>query len=351
MFHFENEKIENTEKPQEYKKEGDSGWLNIPFKEKNNENGDELSDKNFHNQEKKPWVEIPYDGDYKHIKDKPWVNLPFQHFENDDDSYDEDSIREDDWESDEFEGYETKSEKKQWEVDHPNGPSFEEALADDEENGTSTVDDWRDYRDAKCDSDDPELFESYEEWQEKKERWDETHPNGSNYVEARQDGITEVSQTSDTPEQAGLTSEQKEQIKKETGWSDEIINHIENMDQYEIYKNADLHEAEINGKKCLVKNIDMDYVDPKTGLTNRELMQKGRSPIDSKTGEKIELHHMGQDKDGPFAELCENSEHGDGNHSILHPKTDGSWRNEDGANANYDKVERPNHWKARAQEE
>lgn len=241
MFHFENEKIENTEKPQEYKKEGDSGWLNIPFKEKNNENGDELSDKNFHNQEKKPWVEIPYDGDYKHIKDKPWVNLPFQHFENDDDSYDEDSIREDDWESDEFEGYETKSEKKQWEVDHPNGPSFEEALADDEENGTSTVDDWRDYRDAKCDSDDPELFESYEEWQEKKERWDEIHPNGPNYVEARQDGITEVSQTSDTPEQAGLTSEQKEQIKKETGWSDEIINHIENMDQYEIYKNADLH--------------------------------------------------------------------------------------------------------------
>ena len=80
MFHFENEKIENTEKPQEYKKEGDSGWLNIPFKEKNNENGDELSDKNFHNQEKKPWVEIPYDGDYKHIKDKPWVNVPFQHF-------------------------------------------------------------------------------------------------------------------------------------------------------------------------------------------------------------------------------------------------------------------------------
>lgn len=127
MFHFENEKIENTEKPQEYKKEGDSGWLNIPFKDKNNENGDELSDKNFHNQEKKPWVEIPYDGDDKHSKDKPWVNLPFQHFENDDDSYDEDSIREDDWESDEFERYETKSEKKQWEVDHPNGPKYAEA--------------------------------------------------------------------------------------------------------------------------------------------------------------------------------------------------------------------------------
>lgn len=150
-------------------------------------------------------------------------------------------------------------------------------------------------------------------------------------------------------EKKGLTDEEKEQIKKETGWSDEIINHIDSMEQYEIYKNADLQEAEIDGKKCLVKNIDMDYVDPKTGLTNRELMEKGRSPIDAKTGEKIELHHMGQDKDGPFAELCENSEHGDGNHGTLHPKTDGSWRNETGANENYNN-ERAEHWKTRAQE-
>ena len=155
--------------------------------------------------------------------------------------------------------------------------------------------------------------------------------------------------TPETQEQKGLTDEQKEQIRKETGWSDEIIDHIDSMDQYEIYKNADLHEAEINGKKCLVKDIDMDYVDPKTGLTNRELMEKGRSPIDAKTGEKIELHHMGQDKDGPFAELCENSEHGDGNHGTLHPKTEDSWRNEDGATSNYDN-ERKEHWKARSQE-
>lgn len=156
--------------------------------------------------------------------------------------------------------------------------------------------------------------------------------------------------TPETQEQKGLTDEQKEQIRKETGWSDEIIDHIDSMDQYEIYKNADLHETEINGKKCLVKDIDMDYVDPKTGMTNRELMAKGRSPIDAKTGEKIELHHMGQDKDGPFAELCENSEHGDGNHSTLHPKTKDSWRNEEGASSNYDN-ERKEHWKARAQEE
>lgn len=149
--------------------------------------------------------------------------------------------------------------------------------------------------------------------------------------------------------QEGLTDEEKAKIKEETGWSDEIIDNIDSMEQYEIYKNANLHEVEIDGKKCLVKDIDMDYVDPKTGLTNRELMEKGRAPIDAKTGEKIELHHMGQNKDGPFAELCENSEHGDGNHGTLHPKTDGSWRNESGANEKYNN-ERAGHWKARAQE-
>ncbi len=151
-------------------------------------------------------------------------------------------------------------------------------------------------------------------------------------------------------EQKVLNQEQKDKIREEAGWSGEITNHIDSIGQYKIYKNADLHEADINGKKCLVKDIDMNYVDPKTGLTNRELMEKGRSPVNAKTGEKIELHHMGQDKDGPFAELCENSEHGDGNHGTLHPKTEDSWRKEDGANDNY-KKEKIEHWKTRAQEE
>lgn len=148
----------------------------------------------------------------------------------------------------------------------------------------------------------------------------------------------------------GLTDEEKKEIKEETGWSDEIIDHIENMEQYEIYKNAGLHEAEIDGRKCLIKDIDMDYVDPKTGMTNRELMEKGRSPIDSKTGEKIELHHMGQDYNSPFAELCENSEHGDGNYSILHTKYEDSWRNNPELNNQYKNVDKPNHWKERAKE-
>lgn len=141
----------------------------------------------------------------------------------------------------------------------------------------------------------------------------------------------------------GLTFEQRNLIAKETGWSREIINSIDNMDQYAIYKNAGLHEATIDGRKCLIKDIDMNYVDPKTGLTNRELMELGRSPYDAKTGERIELHHMGQKFDGPFAELCENSEHGDGNDGILHPNRENSWRNDEALDKQY-QLERKSHW-------
>ena len=151
-------------------------------------------------------------------------------------------------------------------------------------------------------------------------------------------------------EKIGLTETEEAKIIDETGWSTEIVDCIESIEQYEIYKNAELHEAVIGGRKCLIKNIDMDYVDPKTGMTNRELMEKGRSPIDAKTGEKIELHHMGQDFNSPFAELCENSEHGDGKDGMLHDKKVESWRNDKNKLNQYNNIQRPNHWIARAKE-
>lgn len=160
----------------------------------------------------------------------------------------------------------------------------------------------------------------------------------------------ESQESIDHSEKKGLTDEEKLKIKEETNWSDEIIDRIENLDQYEIYKKADLYEEEIDGRKCLVKQIDMDYFDSKTGMTNRERMEKGWSPIDSKTGEKIELHHMGQDYDSPFAELCENSEHGDGNHATLHTKAGESWRRDPELKNQYDNVDKPNHWTERSKE-
>ena len=153
------------------------------------------------------------------------------------------------------------------------------------------------------------------------------------------------------PERNELTSEQKEQIKNETHWSGEVIDNIRSMDEYEkVYKPADLYEQKVDGRTCLVKNIDMDYVSPKTGLSNREAMAKGASPLDAKMGEKLELHHMGQNYDAPLAELCENSEHGDGNDKILHDKNTESWRNDTQLKNQYQNVDRPNHWKERAEE-
>lgn len=142
----------------------------------------------------------------------------------------------------------------------------------------------------------------------------------------------------------------REKLMEETGWSKDVVDKIENERQAEIYKNAELHEETIDGRVCLVKDIDYDYVDEKTGMTNRELMAKGRSPIDAKTGEKIELHHMGQEYDVPFAELAENSEHGDGNHSVLHPKTEDSWRHSKDLASQYQKEKRE-HWKTRSEGE
>lgn len=185
-------------------------------------------------------------------------------------------------------------------------------------------------------------------------------PDGGKLLDYSRDSLEKLSENGGNPleatvkeveERTELTDEEKALIRDEMGWSDEIIYHIENMDQYEIYKNAGLHEAEIDGRKCLVKDIDMDYYDENTQMTNRERMERGLAPIDAKTGEPIELHHMGQGYDAPFAELAKYSEHmSSENNLILHPVRDSSWRTDAVRENRYNNYERPNHWKERAKE-
>jgi hypothetical protein len=161
---------------------------------------------------------------------------------------------------------------------------------------------------------------------------------------------TEVTKTifeSDTYESEADNLERMK-INEASPYSNEINKHISSMEELEVYMNAGLKEGEINGRPCLIRDIDGDYVDPKTGLTNNERMEKGLSPIDSKTGERIELHHIGQSHDGPLAELTENNEHGK-NHKTLHPSTEDSWRRDPDLNNQYNNHDRPDHWKDRAQ--
>jgi hypothetical protein len=142
-----------------------------------------------------------------------------------------------------------------------------------------------------------------------------------------------------------LTDEDREKIKKETGWSDAIVDAIKTKEEYEIYKNAGLKEAEINGKPCLIRtDIDMDQKD-EFGRTNKERMQQGLAPLDKK-GKSIELHHIGQKPDSPLAELTEEEHRGKGNDTILHDKTKESEIDRDAF-----KKEKEDHWETRSKEE
>lgn len=170
----------------------------------------------------------------------------------------------------------------------------------------------------------------------------------SNAADEQRDGnddeILEDIEKNDT---SHLSEDERRDFEEETGWSRDIVDKIDTVEQADIYKKAKLTEDEINDRKCLVKDIDLDYTDPKTGKTNRELMALGRPPFDSTTGERIELHHMGQEYESPFAELCENCEHGDGNDTILHEKNIYSWRQDDKLKNRYNNVDRPKHWTER----
>lgn len=148
----------------------------------------------------------------------------------------------------------------------------------------------------------------------------------------------------DSGEKKGLTDEQKEELKEKTGWSDEIMDVIGSMEEAEIYIDADLQEAEIDGKKCLIRNdIDMDQTD-EDGISNRERMERGRPPL-TKDGQEVELHHIGQKPDSPLAELTTQEHRGVGNDTILHNK----YKETEIDRAEFAK-ERKSHWKSRAEE-
>ena len=124
----------------------------------------------------------------------------------------------------------------------------------------------------------------------------------------------------DNIERIPLTDEQRERIKEESGYSDEVIDNISSWEEYEIYRDAGLKEAEFNSEKCLIRDdIDFDQKDS-MGRNNRERIEQGLSPI-NKDGKVIELHHIGQNADSPLAELTQQEHRGKGNDTILHDKT------------------------------
>lgn len=207
--------------------------------------------------------------------------------------------------------------------DAPEGPQWDEAGLNDLHN----LSDAENTENSK--SDELEDLDDSKDTTEEKEDLKESDDNSE--------------EQDDSGEKKGLTDEQKQEIKEKTGWSDEIIDSIGSMEEAEIYMNAGLQEAEINGKKCLIRgDIDLDQTD-EDGISNRERMERGQPPL-TKDGQEVELHHIGQKPDGPLAELTTQEHRGVGNDTILHDKNKDSE-----IDRNEFAKERKSHWKSRAE--
>ena len=115
-----------------------------------------------------------------------------------------------------------------------------------------------------------------------------------------------------------MTMNEVARIKTLTNFSDATIRNIHSAKEFEIYQNANMVEYDFGGRKFLLpKDMDWNFVDPDTGLTNRELIHNNLNPVD-KNGAKYQIHHVGQKKNSPLALLTE--EQHSKNHKILHPQ-------------------------------
>ena len=186
----------------------------------------------------------------------------------------------------------------------------------------------------------PEI--NFKEMLRKIENNENLNPNSEILSQVKENYTKEINENNEAKKK--LTDEEKQKIKEETGWSDGIVDYIRSMKEYEIYKNAGLKEKEINGKKCLIRSdIDLEQKD-ENGRTNKEHMKKGRAPLD-KNGEPIELHHIGQKSNSPFAELTKTEHIKNGNDIILHDKN----KESEIDRLNQFKKEKREHWTARSE--
>ena len=120
----------------------------------------------------------------------------------------------------------------------------------------------------------------------------------------------------------GLTMNEVAIIQCESQYPIEVIARFNSMEQYKICKSAGLTAKMVNGKTALVRQIDLNYIDDLTGKTNLQLMQEGYAPYDP-TGQKYQLHHIGQRNDSPLAILTQAEHTGNGNDPIWHILTEG----------------------------
>ena len=130
-------------------------------------------------------------------------------------------------------------------------------------------------------------------------------------------------------------------------WSSDIMDAIRSSDEARIYRDAGLVEASIGGRKALIRtDINWFQVD-EFGLTNLQRISRESplSPI-APDGQTVELHHIGQRRNSPLAELTTQEHRQGGNDTILHNKSIASDAHAPG---NTWDAERREYWKRRAE--
>lgn len=240
---------------------------------------------------------------------------------------------------DSYDSYMEEGEGKSFESDFDENEEVEETELEETD---EPLDDLESDLDSKYDSyiEDKDLS-SYEKGKATDVKTDELDSE----VDDHYNEYIEHGENDDLPENVenGLTEAEKEKLKEETGWSDEIVDSTRSVEEAEIYKNADLKEEDINGKKCLIRSdIDMEQKD-EFGRTNKERMENGNAPL-TESGETVELHHIGQKQDSPLAELTTQEHRGKGNDTILHDK-----QKETEIDRGEFAKERKQHWESRAE--
>lgn len=100
----------------------------------------------------------------------------------------------------------------------------------------------------------------------------------------------------------GLTMNQAAAIQKESKYPVEVIKQFHTIEEYEVFKTANLESHIINGKTALIRSdIDLNIVD-ENGYTNLQRMELGKAPLDANV-KSYELHHIGQAADATLAIL------------------------------------------------
>lgn len=144
----------------------------------------------------------------------------------------------------------------------------------------------------------------------------------------------------------GLTMNQAAIIQRETHWPLSIIKYLNNMNQYQILKDANVDFSKVNNFAALIRNIDLDQLDD-YGRTNLQRMVQGLAPLD-KDGIAYELHHLGQSSDSPLVILTRQEHMQGGNHKLWH-YNDHNVSDNPSSNAEWNKI-RQDFWKDMAKQ-